>query len=314
MRRKILAAAVFVMLLVALSTPHFGSVGAWEKPAGSEEQQITTNSFGSVLGAPFRALGNLFRGKKKKAPVSKITAKDIKKFESSEVKRVNDAKTPQVTALTGEATVADRIQRVRELLNAGRLNEAIEELVTVLAMAPKSGEAYTLLGVAYDRKGYGARAREALEMAVDTPAANPGEQAMRFNNLGFLLYRQGEYNDAIKYLKRAAKLNPAETRIWNNLTTAQLAVEKFDDAYKSSVQVLGEFESRLKIGDRLAWAGRTKDAIKHLEKARALQPASTEVLSRLATLYVGTGQDEKAEIARQTLASLQTVATAPAPK
>lgn len=311
MRRKILVtAAVFVMLLVVLATPRFGNVGAWGRPAGGEEQQITANSFGSVLGAPFRALGNLFRGKKKKAPVSKITEKDIKKFESSEVSRVNDANTPQITPSTDQSTLADRIRAGRELLNAGRVNEAITELTAATSIDPKSGEAHTLLGVAYDRKGWGGRAREAFEAALD----DPNDQATHLNNLGFLLYRQGEYSDAIKYLKRAAKLSPAESKIWNNLTTAQLAAEKFDDAYKSSVQVLGEFESRLKIADRLAWAGRTKDAIKHLEKARALQPVSTEVLSRLATLYAGAGQDEKAEIARQALASLLTVATAPARK
>ena len=128
------------------------------------------------------------------------------------------------------------------------------------------------------------------------------------NNLGYLLYRQGEYDDAIKNLKKAAKLSPDDARIWNNLVLVQIAAEKFDDAYKSSVHVLGEFDSRIKIADRLQSRGREKDAIKYLEKARIIRPDSADVLVRLESLYYHNGQEEKSLRARQALASLQTVA------
>jgi Flp pilus assembly protein TadD len=306
-RKIILATAVLIALLVTLATPHFREVSAsGQPPAVDNMQKPTANGIGSV----FRALGNLFRGGKKKKAVSKITEKDIKKFESTEVSRVNDAKTPQVAPSVEQPTSADRIRRARELLNAGQLNEAITELVAATAIDPKSGEAHMLLGIAFDRKGLGARARDAFE----TAAHAPDDQAMHLNNLGFLLYRQGEYGDAIKHLKRAAKLNPAENKIWNNLALVQLAAEKYDDAYKSSLHVLSEYESRLKIAYRLERRGREKDAIKQLEKASALQPASTEVLSQLAKLYDSSGQNEKAQVARQALASLQAVATVPVQK
>jgi len=74
--------------------------------------------------------------------------------------------------------------------------------------------------------------------------------------------------------------------------------------------LLGESDARLKIARELAWHGHEKDAIKQLEKARALQPESTEVLSQLAKLYDSTSQDQKAQSAREKLASLQTVASA----
>jgi Tfp pilus assembly protein PilF len=174
-------------------------------------------------------------------------------------------------------------------------------------MDPKSGEAHTLLGVAYDRKGLGAAAREAFETALH----DPNDEAMHLNNLGFLLYRQGYFDESIKHLKRAAKLNPTDPKILNNLTLVQLAAEKYDDAYKSSVHALGEFDARVKIARELAWHGHEKDAIKQLEKARALQPDSVEVLSQLARLYDSTGRDEKAQQARERLVSLQTVASTP---
>lgn len=312
-RKIVLATAVLIVLLVALTTSPFSNVGAWEKPAAApDEQTITANNVGNIFGAPFRALGNLFRGgkKKKKESAAKITEKDIAKFESAEVSRVTDAKTPRVTSTIDDRSLTARIQRARELINANQLNEAITELAVAASLDPKSGEVHMLLGIAYDRKGLGARARDAFQ----TAAHSPDDQAMHLNNLGFLLYRQGEYGDAIKHLKRAAKLNPAENKIWNNLALVQLAAEKYDDAYKSSVHVLGEYGSRLKIAQRLESRGRAKDAIKHLEKAHALQPASTEVLSQLAKLYDSRGQNEKAQVARQALASLQAVATVPVQK
>jgi len=325
MRRTLVATVVSMALFVAMAAPADRVLGAWGnmRDLSDAEQTTTANNVGKILGAPFRALGKLFgRGKKNKA--SKITEKDMQKFEASHVTRVRDAQTPSVKdaqtqsvkdAQTSamitrpvEESSVDYLRKGRELLNAGQLNEAIAELTKAASNNPKSGEAHTLLGVAYDRKGLGGRAREEFQTALH----DPDDQAMHLNNLGYLLYRQGEFDDAIKYLKRAAKLNPSDVRILNNLTTTQLAAGKFDDAYKSSVAVLGEFESRLKIAKHLEWRGHLKEAIKYLEKARALQPKSTAPLSQLAALYASTGETRKAEAARESLAALQTVATAPA--
>jgi Flp pilus assembly protein TadD len=328
MRRTLVATMVSMVLFVAMASPADRVIGAWGnmRDLSGAEQTTAANNVGKILGAPFRALGKLFGRSKKNKPAAKITEKDMQKFEASQVTRVKDAQTPSVKdaetqsvkdGQTGavitkpaEESSVNHLQKGRELLNAGQLNEAIAELTLATSNNPKSGEAHTLLGVAYDRKGLGGRAREEFQTALH----DPDDQAMHLNNLGYLLYRQGEFDDAIKYLKRAAKLSPKDERIWNNLTMTQLAVDKFDDAYKSSVVVLGEFESRVKIAKRLEARGYLKDAIKYLEKARAIQPTSTAVLSQLAALYLSHGDTRKAEAARESLAALQTVATVPAKK
>jgi Flp pilus assembly protein TadD len=318
MRRKTLVALVLsIALIVMLATPRFGTVRAWEMSANTDDQQRTqVNNIGAALSAPFRALGKLFGGGKKNKPAAKITEKDIKKFESSQVRRIKDAQTPVATSPAPIPTpedgsmLVDHLRKGREFLQAGQLNEAVAELTLATSIKPKSGEAQTLLGVAYDRKGLGARAREAFEAALQAP----DDQAMHLNNLGFLLYRQGDFDGSIKYLKRATKVDPNDTRIWDNLATAQLADDRFDDAYKSSLHVCGEFDSRLKIAVRLESRGHLKEAIKYLEKARAIQPKSAETLSELATLYDRTGQDEKALVTRQSLTALRTVAAVPAQK
>ena len=315
MSRKTITIAVGTMALaLTIAIPRrivigAGGLGLSEPDATTEQQRTELNSFGSALGAPFRALGRLFGGKKRK-PISKISEKDAKKFEGTGVTRVNDAQTPTPAAPTTEGTAADHLQKGREFLAAGRLNEAIAELSTAVSLDPKSGEANTLLGVAYDRKGLRDRAQKSFETALHAP----DDEAMHLNNLGYLHYRQGEYDQAIQYLRRAAKVNPGDTRIWNNLAMAQLAMEKFDDAYKSLVHAVGEFESRMRIASNLEWSGHSKKAIKQLEMARAIQPNSSQVLLRLVTLYNSTEQTEKAEIARQALNSLQTVANVPVQK
>jgi Flp pilus assembly protein TadD len=316
MCRKIsTVSAITAALLLTIALPRRHVIGSTalspnEPDATTAPQRTEVNSLGSALGAPFRALGRLFGGGKKRKPVSKISNKDIKKFEGTEATRVNDANTPTTVAPTTEGTAAEHLQRGRDFLNAGQLNEAIAELTVAVSLDPKSGEANTLLGVAYDRKGLRERAQQSFETAVHAPE----DQAMHLNNLGYLYYRHGEYDQAIKYLKRAAKVNPSDARVWNNLAMAQLAVERFDDAYKSLVHSVGEFESRMRIASNLEWSGYNKEAIKQLEKARAMQPNSSDVWAHLARLYDNTGQPEKADGARQSLNSLRTVANAPVQK
>jgi len=319
MRRKtFLVIAVILAMLLTVGLPTLNVAEAWGNGSTMADngQKTGTNDFGTAVTAPFRAIGKLFGGGKKRKPATKITEKDIKKFESAQVSKVNDAQTPQVknNAQTAPATTTgddsiDHLAKGREFLNTVQLNEAIAEL-NLAATTDKTGEAQTLLGVAYDQKGLGGLAQEAFEKATHAP----DNQAVHLSNLGYWYYRRGDNDQAIKYLKRAVKLSPDDTRIWNNLAMSQIAAAKFEDAYKSMVHAIGEFDSHVKIATRLEWSGHSKAAIKHLEKARALQPTSTNVLADLTRLYYGAGEIEKAQSARQALTALQTVATAPTQK
>jgi Flp pilus assembly protein TadD len=317
-RKAVTAALVSVALLLIISLPHWsansaGGVSLHEpdvETTAAEQPKKQGNSLGRALSAPFRALGRLFGGgKKRNQHPSQLKDKDIAKFESAQVTRVNDARTPAVpVAPTGESSAAHHLRRGRQFLSAGQLNEAIADLSLAASLDPKSGEAHTLLGVAYDRKGLRERAQQSFEVALHAV----DDKAMHLNNLGYLLYKNGDYEEAIKYLKRAAKLNPDDQRIWNNLGMAQCEAGKFDDGYKSFAHAAGEFQGRLKAASYLGRQGFAKDAIKQLERARALQPNSAEVLSRLVKLYESTGQKERAEIARKSLLSLRTLVNAAA--
>jgi len=272
------------------------------------------NSFARALGAPFRALGRLFGGSKSKkteqSSTRKISNKEAATFESAKISRVKDARNAEPEPAAAPAVMnqpADvHLQRGRELLGAGNVNDAIAELTAAQSVDPKSAEIQNLLGVAYGSKGMNDRALKSFEAAVRTDKNN----AQYLNNYGYLLLQTSNFEAAIKHLKRAAKLSPNDSRILNNLAIAQCQRGKFDDAYQNFVQAVGEFDGRVNMAAQLLRQGLGQEAIKHLEVAHALQPDSIEVLTRLTGLYNMTGRISEAATARRSLLALQTSAEA----
>lgn len=221
---------------------------------------------------------------------------------------------PAITQTANQPTnlqliAREHLEKGRDFLNNGHLNEAIEELSKAASLDHMLGEARTLLGVAYESKGLHQVAMKSFEAAVEADNKNP----QHLNNLGYALYTTGDYEGATKYLKRALKLAPDDARIWNNLGSAQSERGKFNDAFQSFTHAVGEYKARVAIAVKQQRAGKTKDAINNLEKARALKPTSPEALAQLVKLYELTGRSEQAEDTRRSLIAAQTLANAPVP-
>ena len=190
------------------------------------------------------------------------------------------------------------------MLNSGNVNDAIAFLSTAATRDPKLAEAHNLLGVAYEAKGMRERAFDALEKAVKRDENN----AEYLNNLGYLHFKNGDYDRAAKYLKRAVKVAPNVQRYWNNLGLVQAQRAKFDEAYECFARAVGEFDGHMNVANRSQTMRYDKVAIKHLEQARALRPATAEILLRLAVLYKRTGNDELAVEADKALVAVKATA------
>jgi len=265
--------------------------------------------FMAALSAPFRAIGRLFDGGKKKDQQPKrVTDKTAAKFESVPVMRVTNDSTPAPTAIPKSDwdPFQFHLSQGRQFLSAGDANSAIGELSLATSINPKSAEAHKLLGLAYESKLLHNRALKEFE----TAAKIDGNNADHLNNFGYMLYKTGDYERATKYLKRAAKISPNNARVWNNLAQVQCQREKFDEAYASFVNAVGEFGGHLNIAAQLQAKGYAKEAITHLEKAQALHPNSVDVLTRLVALYDMTGRATDAESTRRSLVALKTFAEA----
>jgi Tfp pilus assembly protein PilF len=255
------------------------------------------NKIVKVLAAPFKAFGGLFKRDNDKK-LQRMTEKDAEKFVAVGVERVeNVRKSSQSVSIAGSAR--EHLQSGRAYLLNGQLNEAITELSTAVSLDPKLTEAHNLLGVAYDRKGFGDRAKDSYERAVKSEP----DDADTLNNLGFSLYQNGNYRAAADRLKRAAKLAPTDERILNNLGLALCRLGKFDEAYKSFSRATGPLVGNLNMGRMLERFGREDDAIMYYESARRIQPTNTVALRRLADLYQRVGKLGEAQEARVALNS-----------
>ena len=280
----------------------------------AENQKKGDNTFVRVLKAPIKAIGRLFgAGKKDDDKIQRLSRKDVKKFESVGAAKVVDARTgpetPAAPITPADAALAparENLERGRTLLNSGNAADAMTVLSAAVAADPKLHEAYSLMGVAYEMKGLRDRAFESLEKAVKADNDN-GEY---LNNLGFLHFKNGDYDKAAKYLKRAVKAAPQVQRYWNNLGLVQAQRAKFDDAYDCFVRAGGEYEGHMNVANRSQAMGYDKTAIKHLEQARVLRPATAEILLRLAVLYKRNGNDELAAEANTALVAVKSQANA----
>jgi Tfp pilus assembly protein PilF len=261
--------------------------------AGTTDGHKKGNKVIRVLAAPFKAFGKLFGGKDR---IERMNEKDAEKFASVGVTRIDDSRYPEPDKMSVSGSAKEHLAAGREFLLAGRLNQAITELTTAVSLDPKLTEAHNLLGVAYDKKGFGDRAKESFERAVKME-----EDADTLNNLGFSLYQNGNYRAAVDRLKRAAKLAPSDERILNNLGLAFCRLGKIDEAYKAFARAGGPLTGNLNTAKMLERFGRENDAIHYYEGAREIDPGNTIALRRLADLYQRAGRAADSEATRAAL-------------
>ena len=326
--------SVFSSVLTDAEIAVMNEADAAEATAANEDIQPKKaggNKFVKVITAPFKAIGRLFgRGSSKKDDnkLHRLSEKDVKKFESSKITRVVDARTPapaptttspeaepQISAgLTSDATAAElnktlarqHLDRGRELFSQNDIGGAINSLLMAVSLDKQLWDAHNLLGIAYEMKGLRSKALESLEMALKAAKDEPEH----LNDFGYILIKHGKYSRAVKYLKRAVKAQPDNQRFLNNLGLALVEVGKRDEAYKAFEKAMGEFDGRMNMAVRLLRRGYDKEAIKHLEICRAMQPNSMDILYRLSVLYARTGQTAQAEEANKAFLSLRATATA----
>ena len=324
-KRTVIVLSLLVLVTSAMSVPKVRSVlmtpdeEVMLETASQDAQKAESksgNKFVSVLKAPFKAIGRLFGAGKDDKKLQRLSRKDIEKFEAVSMTKVIDARNANDAASAKEpeanVTMADpaaasaqqNLDRGRALLNSGNVNDAISMLSNAVSRNPNLAEAYNLLGVAYEAKGMRDRAFESLHKAVKRDENN----ADYLNNLGYLYFKNGEYDKAAKYLKRAVKFAPQVQRYWNNLGLTQAQRANFDDAYECFARAVGEFEGHMNVANRSQAMGYDKQAIKHLEQARALRPATAEVLFRLAFLYKRAGNEALAAEADRALVAVRSTA------
>jgi predicted negative regulator of RcsB-dependent stress response len=121
-----------------------------------------------------------------------------------------------VTGVPAAKAYLAHLTKGSDLLRAEKIDEARAELEQALALRPGDAKIMNLLGLTYFRL---ARYPEAQAIYGDLVKRQPQDPALRLN-LGLVLLKRGDVDDAIRELTRARELDPSQTRTMGYLGLA----------------------------------------------------------------------------------------------
>jgi tetratricopeptide (TPR) repeat protein len=178
------------------------------------------------------------------------------------------------------------------LVEAGRPPvEAMREFDRALALDPEHTGAIDNIGMLLYRAGNVDEARARFEHALRIDPAD----AVAHNNLGGILTRTGRPRDAIPHLRLALALQPDAPKAKVHLNLGQALVA--DGAYEEGLAHLeqavrsapDDADARVALGGALVKLGRPDAALAHLERAVAVKPDDVEAHVGFATARLQTG-------------------------
>ena len=184
---------------------------------------------------------------------------------------------------------AQTFQAATEQHRAGQLGQAEPLYRQVLAQEPNHADALNQLGYLLYQTG---RYQEALELIGRAIDRDPST-AEYHNNLGLALAALDLTDRAIAAYRKAAALNPAHPEIHNNLGNALEGVGRLDQAIASFGQAIALrpnlAEAHDNLGRALKKAGKLTEALAAHEQAVRLQPglASAHLNLGLLCLLMG---------------------------
>jgi predicted O-linked N-acetylglucosamine transferase (SPINDLY family) len=186
------------------------------------------------------------------------------------------------TSAEARAQRSDRLlaEALREY-DAGRLREAEMLLREILTLDANHADGLHLLGLITHRDGQYDAAAEWIRKAI---AAN-GKVAAYYSNLGNALQAQGSLDEAVAQYKQALELHPKYAVACHNLGCALQAQRKWDEAatyYERGIALdPGRVEAHVNLDICLREQGRLEEAVACCERALALRPKDAEACNRL---------------------------------
>jgi tetratricopeptide (TPR) repeat protein len=152
---------------------------------------------------------------------------------------------------------------------------------TTIARNPDAWMAYDNLGIILSRRG---EVNEAMALFQKTLAIRPDDTLAR-NNLGLVLCQQGRMDEAIMQFQKALAILPDNAVFRNNLGKALLSKGQQHEAMVQFQKVLGNNPLNPKanyyLGIVLFQNGRVDEAIAHFQMALESQPDFTDAWNSL---------------------------------
>ena len=198
----------------------------------------------------------------------------IRKLKRSSIQKNKGAKpSPRISMLLDKAT---------SFVNTGRLGHGENICREIIAISPRTSEAYNLLGIIYEEKGFINEAIDVLHKSIELDGSN----ANAFFNLGTILGKQGYYEKAAALLRKGLNLSPRNPIALNNLGLALFNLGRLDEAIRSlekAIVVDPHYgEAWFNLGDVFYCAGQLQKSVDAYKNCTRLIPDFIEAHYNLA--------------------------------
>lgn len=181
------------------------------------------------------------------------------------------------------------MQRIRELIQKGQIDEAEYRLRDRLNEAPDDPEALNMYGVVLARKGDALGARSHFKRAI---AGAPGEPSYLVN-YGLLLAQQGDSLRANEFLERAAAIDPNWSRGHAQLGELALAAGQVDAAeqrFRTALRADGnDAQAQIGLAQVLLVHGDVDQALALAQSAIAQIPEDARAQAVLGSVFLAKG-------------------------
>lgn len=170
------------------------------------------------------------------------------------------------------------------LLACGRQDKAEESLRRAAGLDPSLWQAHVALGIIYDRRKLFPAAIAEYDKALAVNAAS----VAALNNRGVSCYLSDDCEKSARSFIAALRIDPANTRMYNNLGLAYACLGRYDDALEAFRKGGSAASARNNIGCIYMAQGKYREAAGAFQEAMDASPVfyvkAQENSDRLATL------------------------------
>ena len=186
----------------------------------------------------------------------------------------------------------DRSKKAVEHLEAGRLDQAIDEARQALRIHEQNAEAMLVIAEAFYKQGKHEIVQSVTSsiLNIDPARLSALEEAKARNLKGFAYLQQGKRPSAMKEFRLAADKDPKNASAWNNLGVMYMwqgDLATAESCFSYVIELDGRFVgAHLNHGASLRGLGRLEDAKKAFERVLELDPKNAMASFNLGVLYL----------------------------
>jgi len=205
--------------------------------------------------------------------------------------RLDEAVREFKTALALKADDADaHINLGKVYKDLGRLEEAVLEYKAAITVNPNHADAHINLGVVYQNLGHLKEAIEEYQRALTLKPDDADAQ----NNLGLIYLEQGKLQEALKAFEEAVKLKPDNTDVLDNLGVVYQKLGYLNEAiheYRTALTLKpDDADAHNNLGLVYLEQGKLPEALATFEETVKLKPDYIRAHNNLGLVYLEQGK------------------------